>query len=99
MFYKFYNCYKNVLQIDLIPNVLQELLSVRVRNEGEFWMSFDDFAKQFSHLDLVHIGYYQHEIIIIIILTITMFTFLVMIIINKNNDINNYYYSHFCFSC
>ena len=28
----------------------------RVRNEGEFWMSFDDFAKQFSHLDLVHIG-------------------------------------------
>jgi hypothetical protein len=29
---------------------------VRVRNEGEFWMSFDDFAKQFSHLDLVHIG-------------------------------------------
>ena len=70
---------------------MQELLSVRVRNEGEFWMSFDDFAKQFSHLDLVHIGYYQHEIIIIIIL--------VMIIINKNNDINNYYYSHFCYSC
>jgi hypothetical protein len=34
----------------------KELLSVRVRNEGEFWMSFDDFAKQFSHLDLVHIG-------------------------------------------
>ena len=32
---------------------MQELLSVRVRNEGEFWMSFDDFAKQFSHLDLV----------------------------------------------
>ena len=31
----------------------KELLSVRVRNEGEFWMSFDDFAKQFSHLDLV----------------------------------------------
>ncbi len=29
---------------------------MRVRNEGEFWMSFDDFAKQFSHLDLVHIG-------------------------------------------
>ena len=28
----------------------KELLSVRVRNEGEFWMSFDDFAKQFSHL-------------------------------------------------
>ena len=34
----------------------KELLSVRVRNEGEFWMAFDDFAKQFSHLDLVHIG-------------------------------------------
>ena len=29
---------------------------MRVRNEGEFWMAFDDFAKQFSHLDLVHIG-------------------------------------------
>ena len=32
------------------------ILFRRVRNEGEFWMSFDDFAKQFSHLDLVHIG-------------------------------------------
>ncbi|XP_059098074.1 calpain-9-like [Tigriopus californicus] len=34
----------------------KELLSARVRNEGEFWMAFDDFAAQFSHLDLVHIG-------------------------------------------
>ncbi|XP_057379033.1 calpain-9-like isoform X1 [Daphnia carinata] len=34
----------------------KELLSVRVRNEGEFWMSFEDFSKQFTHLDLVHIG-------------------------------------------
>lgn len=34
----------------------KELLSARVRNEGEFWMAFEDFAKQFSHLDLVHIG-------------------------------------------
>ena len=24
----------------------KELLSARVRNEGEFWMAFDDFAKQ-----------------------------------------------------
>ena len=31
-------------------------LCYRVRSEGEFWMLFDDFAKQFSHLDLVHIG-------------------------------------------
>ena len=31
----------------------KELLSARVRNEGEFWMAFDDFAAQFSHLDLV----------------------------------------------
>ncbi len=31
----------------------KELLSARVRNEGEFWMAFDDFARQFSHLDLV----------------------------------------------
>ena len=29
---------------------------MRVRNEGEFWMAFEDFASQFSHLDLVHIG-------------------------------------------
>ncbi|XP_068083720.1 calpain-9 [Anabrus simplex] len=34
----------------------KELLSVRVRNEGEFWMSFEDFARHFTHLDLVHIG-------------------------------------------
>ena len=34
----------------------KELLAVRVRNEGEFWMAFEDFASQFSHLDLVHIG-------------------------------------------
>ncbi len=27
-----------------------------MRNEGEFWMAFDDFARQFSHLDLVHVG-------------------------------------------
>ncbi|XP_049817199.1 calpain-9-like isoform X2 [Aethina tumida] len=34
----------------------KELLSVRVTNEGEFWMSFEDFARYFTHLDLVHIG-------------------------------------------
>ncbi|XP_034250609.1 calpain-9-like isoform X2 [Thrips palmi] len=34
----------------------KELLSVRVRNDGEFWMSFDDFARHFTHLDLVHVG-------------------------------------------
>ncbi|XP_068245051.1 calpain-9-like isoform X1 [Palaemon carinicauda] len=34
----------------------KELLSVRVRNEGEFWMAFDDFARHFTHLDLVHVG-------------------------------------------
>ena len=34
----------------------KELLSIRVRNEGEFWMSFEDFSKQFTLLDLVHIG-------------------------------------------
>ncbi|XP_030759700.1 calpain-9-like isoform X2 [Sitophilus oryzae] len=34
----------------------KDLLSVRVANEGEFWMSFDDFARHFTQLDLVHIG-------------------------------------------
>ncbi|XP_050298311.1 calpain-9-like isoform X2 [Anthonomus grandis grandis] len=34
----------------------KELLSVRIVNEGEFWMSFEDFARHFTQLDLVHIG-------------------------------------------
>ncbi|XP_042882678.1 calpain-11-like isoform X2 [Penaeus japonicus] len=34
----------------------KDLLSVRVRNEGEFWMAFEDFARHFTHLDLVHVG-------------------------------------------
>ncbi|KAG8226694.1 hypothetical protein J437_LFUL005509 [Ladona fulva] len=34
----------------------KELLSVRIRKEGEFWMSFEDFARHFTRLDLVHIG-------------------------------------------
>ncbi|KAK6628177.1 hypothetical protein RUM43_001989 [Polyplax serrata] len=34
----------------------KELLSVRVQNEGEFWMSFDDFVRHFTHLDLIHVS-------------------------------------------
>ncbi|KAF2895792.1 hypothetical protein ILUMI_10383 [Ignelater luminosus] len=34
----------------------KELLSVRVTNDGEFWMSFEDFARHFTQLDLVHVG-------------------------------------------
>lgn len=34
----------------------KELLSARVQNDGEFWMSFDDFVKHFTHLDLVHVS-------------------------------------------
>ncbi|KAJ8915044.1 hypothetical protein NQ315_016019 [Exocentrus adspersus] len=34
----------------------KELLSVRVAHDGEFWMSFDDFSRHFTQLDLVHIG-------------------------------------------
>ncbi|CAH0563874.1 unnamed protein product [Brassicogethes aeneus] len=41
---------------DGLSNRDKELLSVRVTNEGEFWMSFDDFARHFTQLDLVHIG-------------------------------------------
>lgn len=41
---------------DGLSNRDKELLSVRVTNEGEFWMSFDDFSRHFTQLDLVHIG-------------------------------------------
>ncbi|KAG0414122.1 hypothetical protein HPB47_008729, partial [Ixodes persulcatus] len=35
----------------------RQLLGVRQPpSEGEFWMSFDDFTLNFTHLDLVHIG-------------------------------------------
>ncbi|XKL67033.1 hypothetical protein PGB90_010453 [Kerria lacca] len=34
----------------------KELLSIRVRNDGEFWMSFEDFAKHFTQLDIVHVS-------------------------------------------
>ncbi|XP_046405964.1 calpain-1 catalytic subunit-like isoform X2 [Ischnura elegans] len=34
----------------------KELLSARIRNDGEFWMSFEDFARHFTRLDLVHVG-------------------------------------------
>ncbi|VVC41431.1 Hypothetical protein CINCED_3A010990 [Cinara cedri] len=34
----------------------KELLSVRVRNDGEFWMSFEDFARHFTQLDIVHVS-------------------------------------------
>ena len=34
----------------------KEELSSRCRDDGEFWMSFDDFLRFFTHLDLVHIG-------------------------------------------
>lgn len=41
---------------DSLPERDQELLSVRIRNDGEFWMSFDDFLRHFTFLDLLHIG-------------------------------------------
>jgi hypothetical protein len=34
----------------------RQLLAQRVRNSGEFWMSYEDFIYTFTHLDLVHIG-------------------------------------------
>lgn len=34
----------------------KQLLSHRVRNPGEFWMSYEDFANTLTHLDLVHVG-------------------------------------------
>lgn len=34
----------------------KELLSVRVTHDGEFWMSFEDFARCFTRLELVHVG-------------------------------------------
>nr|XP_023020394.1 calpain-9-like [Leptinotarsa decemlineata] len=41
---------------DGLSNRDKELLSVRVTNDGEFWMSFEDFSRHFTQLDLVHIG-------------------------------------------
>ncbi|GIY08023.1 calpain-1 catalytic subunit [Caerostris extrusa] len=41
---------------DSLPERDQELLSVRIRNDGEFWMSFDDFLRNFTFLDLLHVG-------------------------------------------
>ncbi|XP_065568283.1 calpain-11-like isoform X2 [Artemia franciscana] len=41
---------------NLLSSRDKELLSIRVRNEGEFWMSFNDFTRHFTHLDLVHVG-------------------------------------------
>ncbi|XP_076318104.1 calpain-9-like isoform X2 [Tachypleus tridentatus] len=41
---------------DKLPERDKEMLSMRIRNDGEFWMSFDDFLKNFTHLYLIHIG-------------------------------------------
>nr|CAH7717763.1 unnamed protein product [Callosobruchus chinensis] len=34
----------------------REMLAGRCKDKGEFWMSFDDFSRHFTQLDLVHIG-------------------------------------------
>jgi hypothetical protein len=34
----------------------KEELTLRCRDDGEFWMAFDDFLIQFTHLDIIHIG-------------------------------------------
>uniref|UniRef100_T1KNX4 Calpain catalytic domain-containing protein n=1 Tax=Tetranychus urticae TaxID=32264 RepID=T1KNX4_TETUR len=41
---------------DTLTDRDKEELSARCRDDGEFWMSFDDFLRFFTHLDLVHIG-------------------------------------------
>ncbi|XP_054711943.1 calpain clp-1-like [Uloborus diversus] len=41
---------------DSLPERDQELLSCRIRNDGEFWMSFEDFLRNFTFLDLLHVG-------------------------------------------
>ena len=33
----------------------KELLAIRVRNEGEFWMAFEDFASQVVYPYTVHL--------------------------------------------
>ncbi|CAG0893662.1 unnamed protein product [Darwinula stevensoni] len=46
----------NSWEWDSLSDRDKELLAGRVRNDGEFWMSFEDFSRTFTHLDLVHIG-------------------------------------------
>lgn len=41
---------------DTLSDHDKQELSARCRDDGEFWMSFDDFLRYFTHLDLVHIG-------------------------------------------
>ncbi|ODM96584.1 Calpain-B, partial [Orchesella cincta] len=44
------------IEWESLPERDKEVLSVRTRTDGEFWMSFVDFVRNFTHLELVHIG-------------------------------------------
>lgn len=41
---------------DRISERDQELLALQLQNEEEFWMCFEDFIQNYTHLDLLHIG-------------------------------------------
>ncbi|CAG7820655.1 unnamed protein product, partial [Allacma fusca] len=44
------------IEWEALPDRDKEVLSVRTRAEGEFWMTFVDFIRNFTHLELVHVG-------------------------------------------
>nr|KAF7434390.1 hypothetical protein H0235_002581 [Vespula pensylvanica] len=43
------------LEWDEIPAMERERLAVRNMAEGEFWISYSDFVKTFTHLEVVHL--------------------------------------------
>ncbi|XP_034941713.1 calpain-C isoform X2 [Chelonus insularis] len=43
------------LEWDDVPIVERDRLSVRNMAEGEFWISYSDFVKTFTHLEVVHL--------------------------------------------
>ncbi|KAJ8665175.1 hypothetical protein QAD02_006837 [Eretmocerus hayati] len=46
---------RNGLEWDEVPPVERDRLAVRNMSDGEFWISYSDFVKTFTHLEVVHL--------------------------------------------